>query len=634
MVYSPRGTTRSANVLAQRFKEAIEAKYEERLARLREMREQDPESRESGEVEEELMRYNVFVLDASKEEMTRDLDFMLMRVEKRGAGGGGAHTDGTDAATHGVEQGAGGRANTVDFPMREKEEMRDLTRASEILSVVPGAGAEHDDMATAAELSGTSTAERWEPEIGQVYLGNSSDVPLPLDHKFRVRTHVNSQRDGEDEDEENAFDWTSNDPREGFGYDVCIECHDFAPFPSAAHLRAAEEHIKMMERRWVEKCLADLGDVDVDEMEGWKDKPIPARPPPSASSVIHLPFPSSPAANAATTNALMPFVALLERLLEPVQRVTVGDAMMQLKPQSPIQSKVRQEMIRRASDAANSVGPRSLPPPNAFPASFFVCDDKVDGAVGIGRVRSTSATFLPSSMSPSLSTSSSASSVDGSSSPLSTAPSSAATSPTLLSPVSPAQLSTSPTNVASPRSMIGNMNATPAPLRTRPVKILIYSADGYTESSVLALSILMALRGISLPEAYLELQIEKRRSFFVYQNDVGVLRRIECKCERDRERERAMINIGMVPSSSANKKLGRPSALSVSFAPLTVPLRTQSDGDASGISAGRVGRRPRAFTVPAPERPLWGDHQTWFNDPRFDGSFPSRVLPFLYLGNL
>ena len=29
---------------------------------------------------------------------------------------------------------------------------------------------------------------------------------------------------------------------------------------------------------------------------------------------------------------------------------------------------------------------------------------------------------------------------------------------------------------------------------------------------------------------------------------------------------------------------------------------------------------------------LIDDHQCWFNDPRFDGSFPSRVLPFLYLG--
>jgi len=46
--------------------------------------------------------------------------------------------------------------------------------------------------------------------------------------------------------------------------------------------------------------------------------------------------------------------------------------------------------------------------------------------------------------------------------------------------------------------------------------------------------------------------------------------------------------------------------------------------------------RPRASTLPAPiaTAPSLNDHQVWFNDPRFDGSFPSRVLPFLYLGNL
>ena len=42
--------------------------------------------------------------------------------------------------------------------------------------------------------------------------------------------------------------------------------------------------------------------------------------------------------------------------------------------------------------------------------------------------------------------------------------------------------------------------------------------------------------------------------------------------------------------------------------------------------------RPRALTSPMLFSHI--DHQTWFNDPRFDGSFPSRVLPFLYLGNL
>jgi dual specificity MAP kinase phosphatase len=69
--------------------------------------------------------------------------------------------------------------------------------------------------------------------------------------------------------------------------------------------------------------------------------------------------------------------------------------------------------------------------------------------------------------------------------------------------------------------------------------------------------------------------------------------------------------------------------------------RESEEGGRSGacaLSCGcfeeRYGHyRPRASTSPwLPS--LFGDHQSWFNDPRFDGSFPSRVLPFLYLGNL
>jgi len=55
--------------------------------------------------------------------------------------------------------------------------------------------------------------------------------------------------------------------------------------------------------------------------------------------------------------------------------------------------------------------------------------------------------------------------------------------------------------------------------RTRPLKILLYSSDGYTESSVPALCLLMAIKGLLLPEAYLELQVEKRRSFFIHQSE-------------------------------------------------------------------------------------------------------------------
>ncbi len=60
----------------------------------------------------------------------------------------------------------------------------------------------------------------------------------------------------------------------------------------------------------------------------------------------------------------------------------------------------------------------------------------------------------------------------------------------------------------------------------------------------------------------------------------------------------------------------RPSSLSQSYAP----------GQQVQI------RRARASTSPL--LPSFIDHETWFNDSKFDGSFPSRVLPFMYLGNL
>jgi hypothetical protein len=73
---------------------------------------------------------------------------------------------------------------------------------------------------------------------------------------------------------------------------------------------------------------------------------------------------------------------------------------------------------------------------------------------------------------------------------------------------------------------------------TRPLKLLLHSADGYTESSLAALCLLMSVKGLTLPEAYLDLQIGKRRSFSVYQLDMGVVRRVETRLTDDRERER------------------------------------------------------------------------------------------------
>ncbi|CDO74503.1 hypothetical protein BN946_scf184979.g58 [Trametes cinnabarina] len=593
VVYSPRGATKSAVAVAEKFKQAIELKLEERRARC-----PNPDA---------LVLYNVFVLDASASEMTEKLPHLVVRTED--AYPSGAHTDGTDAHTHGEGDDTTRllRANTIDFAQREKDEMRDLTQASEIVSVVDPQS-NIDPLA----LAGSNTASHWEPSVGQIFLGNSNDVPLPPDRRIRMRTLRN-----EDEDED-TFDWRTNDPGQGFGYDICVECHDYAPFPTSAHLRAAEEHLRVLEKRWIERCVADMDSVD-------PKAPIPLRPPPSASHVVHLPFPSSPASSVVTTNTILPFIAFLERLMQPLgsSSLTYEVAIQHLAPPRAQNS---YDVHNRRNTSAGFT-PSSLPPPNSFPTSFFPSSPSPPSSA-YTRVRSTSATFHPAS-----------------------------------SPSTP--VSTSPTSGA------------PVPLRTRPVKILIYSADGYTESSVLALCILMATRGISLPEAYLTLQVEKRRSFFVYQSDLGVLRRIEARLEKERatqsqEQHRNAVSssnevgrsldatkVGGEDESHAQssqgwvRSLGRAAAKSVSFvsAPMldeavdhspgtsapsavsSMRSRSESEGDTAGQQTPTPGR-PRAHTMPPTRMPPWKDHQAWFNDPRFDGSFPSRVLPFLYLGNL
>ncbi|KAG8964004.1 tyrosine/serine/threonine protein phosphatase pps1 [Tulasnella sp. 408] len=327
---------------------------------------------------------------------------------------------------------------------------------------------------------------------------------------------------------------------------------------------------------------------------------------------------------------------------------------------------------------------------------------------------------------------------------------------------------------------------------SRPLRILMHAGDGYTETSVLALSYIMLTGNKTLPEAYLELQVNRSRSFFVYGADVGVLRRVEqrLKLEREREREKIAASIAATaasvgssngsgsstprasatasgkdssargtssPPSSAAKwrwtglptswRSGSLSSAGVSllngagmfssvgsssnntpqpptsianeddrralFTPpssteeaenkvmteppadmgapsrnggilpttASVPNLTRLVGSTaannmahqppmsacalpselvaespssvldqshhqrvvpsqrgSSLSQSYAPGQPvtvrRARASTSPMLPSFLDHETWFNDPKFDGSFPSRVLPFLYLGNL
>lgn len=152
----------------------------------------------------------------------------------------------------------------------------------------------------------------WAPELGQVFLGNVDDVPLmrdpdgPMMHfhsggpgrkglagegldlfsggggspgadgdvDMRGERLPYGDGDGgggvededadegeeeeEDEDlpEDDPFNYLpTNDPGKSMGYDICFECHDRAPYPSPAHLRAAEEHLGMLEVMWARRCM-------------------------------------------------------------------------------------------------------------------------------------------------------------------------------------------------------------------------------------------------------------------------------------------------------------------------------------------------------------------------------------------
>jgi len=552
----------------------------ERQDRLRQDGDPNPEAN--------LTAYNVFVLTATLPELLESLPHLIARYED------------VEYKHPAHDALVSLKANSISFAHREKDEMRDLTKVTEIFSTSPL----HD------HLVASSPSTHWDSAIGQVYLGNANDVPIADEWVPHSRgSHA-----------EDPFNSAYNAPAQDAGFDICIECHDFAQFPTPAHMRAADEHLSALDAAWASKHskLFDQGGE------------LPVRPPPNANSVVHLTFPSSPPANGATISALASFIAFLDRWLK-----MPGPDVSSSGPEQQPSLASRKRGVTFSSS--------SLPPQPSFMNTFFSPSAHTNSA---SRLRSTSASYSSQN--------------DGSSSPY--------------------------------RYSAGSV-------RTRPVKVLIYSADGYTESSVLALCLLMVMGGLSLPQAYLELQVAKRRSFFVYQSDLGLLKKVEAKLNQDRGRSK-MINSTVSDSASSTgpgtgmsgvqyvngveggaevgwnpgMRPGWPQPVvgrgagghlskgggvgadsisgthghSASVEELPVQMQqaqTRTDNKpCAGQDANEVGktanalgypsgfRRQRASTMPMMS--TFTDHQSWFNDPRFNGSFPSRVLPFLYLGDL
>lgn len=104
-------------------------------------------------------------------------------------------------------------------------------------------------------------------------------------------------------------------------------------------------------------------------------------------------------------------------------------------------------------------------------------------------------------------------------------------------------------------------------------KILIHCTDGYTESSLLALAYYMYAECVPVHEAWLQLHCDKQRNFFAYSSDVHLLKTIQPRL------------MSASPKSS-----------------------------------------PTILQDLCAEPPKWMDNM--------DGSLPSRVMPYMYLGNL
>ncbi|PKS09670.1 hypothetical protein jhhlp_004290 [Lomentospora prolificans] len=112
--------------------------------------------------------------------------------------------------------------------------------------------------------------------------------------------------------------------------------------------------------------------------------------------------------------------------------------------------------------------------------------------------------------------------------------------------------------------------------KTRPLRILLHCADGYTESTMLAIAYFSYITGRPVPDAWLALHTEKGRNFFAYPADVALL------------------------SALAPRLLQEsPVSSSLSLTELTALVK---------------------------------DEPAWFTG--LDGSFPSRILDYMYLGNL
>ncbi|KAK4047764.1 tyrosine/serine/threonine protein phosphatase pps1 [Microbotryomycetes sp. JL221] len=196
-------------------------------------------------------------------------------------------------------------------------------------------------------------------------------------------------------------------------------------------------------------------------------------------------------------------------------------------------------------------------------------------------------------------------------------------------------------------------------------RILLHCVDGYTETSLLALTYVMLVRRCSAPEAYLALQQDCARSFFVYPQDYrsmpSIEQRVRDVLKREVQEKRAtrrgqwddergndefdLTSSGMERSdsgyvSNAGSTASSSTSTLASFAGLfgRSSSKKQQQKVVSKVELVRVDSVEQdSVCDPFAEPELQlssNESDPWFYANTFEGHFPSRILPYLYLGNL
>lgn len=188
-------------------------------------------------------------------------------------------------------------------------------------------------------------------------------------------------------------------------------------------------------------------------------------------------------------------------------------------------------------------------------------------------------------------------------------------------------------------------------------RVLIHSIDGYTDSSVLALAYIMYDRVMTLPKAYLYLQNDLYRSFFVYSADMALLTILEKKIlelagMQGRLRVNDDVPSGLSSLAGLDQEISTASPSAVASAPpspskgsaksyLSRPAFFSRSSSSSSTNSTIRALTPctspsKSAAAKLPPVPTAGNvlAAPWFYHDKFDGHFPSRILDFLYLGNL